>query len=95
MMTKNAKRLQHLDANSMKTHQDPAYRIAIAILIVWIFEFCENSKSHLNDFSIRCRAKFAFWACSWVSDLVIKGWLPGKIGRHLVIDTLIAWSDSR
>ena len=39
------------------------------------------------------RSIIAFALFPYVSELVIAKRLPGRIGRYLVIDTLISWSE--
>lgn len=42
---------------------------------------------------IRLRRWMAAWALEWVPDLVRAGHFPAKIGRRLVVDTLVVWSE--
>ena len=42
---------------------------------------------------INIRARIASLLLPWISELVISGYLPVRIGRYLVLDTLISWSE--
>ena len=42
---------------------------------------------------VKYRANLVTWLRVLVTELVIAGYLPGRIGRHLIIDTLLTWND--
>ncbi len=74
-------------------HSEPDRRIAVAALKGRIFELREHSRSRLNSLLVKCRSRIAFFLLKFVPDLVIAGYLPGRVGRYLVIDTLVVWSE--
>ncbi len=84
--------LSHVEL--LKTrYPEPARRIAVAALKGRLYQLQENSRSFASQIFIKGRSMAATWLLRWVPDLVIEGYLPGRIGRYLTIDSLIFWSE--
>ncbi len=74
-------------------HSEQDRRIAVAALKSRLYELQKKSRSRFHSFLVGCRSRVAFGLLRFVPDLVIKGYLPGKIGRYRVVDSLVFWSE--
>ncbi len=83
--------LNHIELLETR-YPEPVRRIAVAALKARLFQLQENGRSFASRIFIRCRSIAATWLLRWVPDLVIDGWLPGKIGKYRVIDMIVNWS---